>query len=150
MRRKIQEGLEFGPNATWTDYPKTKLLFMAASSDNLGLAEEVLENKRVDVNSWGSSENRTPLHVACHRGSQRVAKLLLSRGAVFNPRDRQGRTAEKQEVALNLIKCSPLVGKLDLILGSLVTTWRVRLPSLKAHGAFCAPTAFSAQQSAVP
>ena len=92
MRRKIQEGLEFGPNATWTDYPKTKLLYMAASSDNLGLAEEVLENKRVNVNSWGSAENWTPLHVACHRGSQRVAKLLLSRGAVFNPRDRQGRT----------------------------------------------------------
>ena len=92
MRKKIQEGLQFGPNATWTDYPKTKLLFMAASSDNLGLAEEVLENKRVNVNSFGSCENWTPLHVACHHGSLRVAKILLTRGAIFNPRDKQGRT----------------------------------------------------------
>ena len=92
MRKKIQEGLQFGPNATWTDYPKTKLLFMAASSDNLGLAEEVLEKKGVSVNSWGSCQNWTPLHVACHHGSLRVARLLLTRGAIFNPRDKQGRT----------------------------------------------------------
>ena len=92
MRRKIQDGLQFGPNATWRDYPKTKLLFMAASNDNLGLAEEVLENKGVCVNSWGSCQNWTPLHVACHHGSQRVARLLLTKGAIFNPRDKQGRT----------------------------------------------------------
>ena len=92
MRKKIQDGLQFGPNATWIDYPKTKLLFMAASSDNLGLAEEVLEKKGVCVNSWGSCQNWTPLHVACHHGSLRVARFLLSKGAIFNPRDKQGRT----------------------------------------------------------
>lgn len=92
IRKKIQDGLQFGPNATWTDYPKTKLLFMAASNDNFGLAEEVLEKKGVCVNSWGSCQNWTPLHVACHHGSLRVARLLLSRGAIFNPRDKQGQT----------------------------------------------------------
>ena len=35
----MQEGLEFGPNATWTNYPKTKLVFMAARTDNLAMAQ---------------------------------------------------------------------------------------------------------------
>jgi len=92
MRRKMQDGNEFGPNATWTNYPKTKQVFIAAKSDNIAMMKEV-HDKSVNLDAYGTCKLWTPLHVACFYGSQKVTKFLLSKRVVFNAVDRDGKTA---------------------------------------------------------
>jgi len=91
IRRKMQDGHEFGPNTTWTNYPKTKQVFMAAKSDNVAMLQEV-HDKSINLNAYGTCKLWTPLHVACFYGSLKVAKFLLSKRVVFNSVDRNGKT----------------------------------------------------------
>jgi len=91
IRRKMQDGHEFGPNTTWTNYPKTKQVFMAAKSDNIAMLQEV-HDKSINLNAYGTCKLWTPLHVACFYGSQKVTKFLLSKRVVFNSVDRNGKT----------------------------------------------------------
>jgi len=91
IRRKMQDGHEFGPNATWTNYPKTKQVFMAAKSDNIAILQEV-HDKSINLNAYGTCKLWTPLHVACFYGSQKVVKFLLSKRVVFNSMDKDGKT----------------------------------------------------------
>lgn len=91
IRRKMQNGHEFGPNATWKNYPKTKQVFMAAKTDNIAMLQEV-HDKSINLNAYGTCKLWTPLHVACFYGSQKVVKFLLSKRVVFNSKDRNGKT----------------------------------------------------------
>ena len=84
-------GLEFGPNATWRNFPKTKQVFMSARRDDLGNLKDVVDQS-VNLNAYGSCKYWTPLHVACFYGSQRVAKYLLEKKVIFNSKDRYGKT----------------------------------------------------------
>ena len=92
LRLKMFAGLEFGPNATWTNFPKTKQIFMAAKSDNIDMVRDVTEDKTVNLNAYGPCHYWTPLHVACFYGSIKVAKFLLEKNVIFNSRDRNGKT----------------------------------------------------------
>eukprot|EP00092_Neocalanus_flemingeri_P105693 GFUD01135498.1.p1 GENE.GFUD01135498.1~~GFUD01135498.1.p1 ORF type:complete len:616 (+),score=152.19 GFUD01135498.1:39-1850(+) len=91
MRKKMQDGHEFGPNATWKNYPKTKQVFMAAKSDNLAILQEVYDTT-INLNAYGTCKLWTPLHVACFYGSQKVVKFFLSKKVIFNSKDRNGKT----------------------------------------------------------
>lgn len=93
MRRRMFDGIEFGPNATWTNFPKTKQVFMAAKSDGVDMIKDVTEDDdTVNLNAYGTCHFWTPLHVACFYGSQKVAKFLLSKKVIFNSKDREGKT----------------------------------------------------------
>ena len=93
MRRRMFDGIEFGPNATWTNFPKTKQVFMAAKSDGVDMIKDVTEDDdTVNLNAYGTCHYWTPLHVACFYGSQKVAKFLLSKKVIFNSKDRDGKT----------------------------------------------------------
>ena len=92
LRRKMCDGLEFGPNATWTNFPKTKMVFMSAKKDNIDALKDVSEDGTANLNAYGTCKLWTPLHVACFYGSAKVAKYLLSKGVVFNSMDRDGKT----------------------------------------------------------
>ena len=93
MRRRMFDGIEFGPNATWTNFPKTKQVFMAAKCDGVDMIKDVTEDDdTVNLNAYGTCHYWTPLHVACFYGSQKVAKFLLSKKVIFNSKDRDGKT----------------------------------------------------------
>ena len=93
LRRKMFDGLEFGPNATWRNLPKTKQVFSAAKKDNVDMIKDVSEEENtVNLNAYGTCHYWTPLHVACFYGSQKVAKYLLSKKVIFNSQDRDGKT----------------------------------------------------------
>ena len=91
LRRKMFDGLEFGPNTTWTNFPKTKQIFMSAKRDDLANIKQVLDDS-VNLNAFGTCKLWTPLHVACFYGSQKVARFLLEKGVIFNSRDRDDKT----------------------------------------------------------
>ena len=91
LRRKMFDGLEFGPNATWWNFPKTKQIFMSAKRDDLQNIKDVVDQS-VNLNAYGTGKYWTPLHVACFYGSQKVAKYLLERKVIFNSKDRHGKT----------------------------------------------------------
>jgi len=92
LRRKMYNGLEFGPNATWRNFPKTKQVFMAAKSDNIDILTDVSSDKSVNLNAYGTCNLWTPLHVACFFGSQKAVKFLLRSKVIFNSLDRNGKT----------------------------------------------------------
>jgi len=92
LRRKMCDGLEFGPNATWTNFPKTKMVFMSAKKDNIDALKDVSEDGTANLNAYGTCKLWTPLHVASFYGSAKVTKYLLNRGVVFNSMDRDGKT----------------------------------------------------------
>ena len=85
------DGLEFGPNTSWTNFPKTKQIFMSAKKDDLANIKQVLDPS-VNLNAFGTCKLWTPLHVACFYGSQKVARFLLEKKVIFNSKDREGRT----------------------------------------------------------
>ena len=91
LRRKMYDGLEFGPNATWRNFPKTKMVFMSAKKDNVDALRDVTEDGTANLNAYGTCRLWTPLHVACFYGSAKVTKFLLSKGVVFNSMDRDGK-----------------------------------------------------------
>jgi ankyrin repeat protein len=66
-----------------------QLLFMACRGDVKGV--EDLLNEGIDVNSI-DLDGRTALHIAACEGHVQVAKLLLSRKANLDARDRWGST----------------------------------------------------------
>ena len=92
LRRKMFDGLEFGPNASWVNFPKTKQVFMAAKRDNIDALKDVSEDTTVNLNAYGTCHYWTPLHVACFYGSQKVVKFLLQKKVIFNSVDRDGKT----------------------------------------------------------
>ena len=66
---------------------------MACKSDKLELVKEVAARPGgVNLSAWGTCQLWTPLHVAAHHGSNRLVSYLLGHGAVWNSRDRAGRT----------------------------------------------------------
>ena len=67
MRRKTYQCIEYGPNATWIPFPKTKLMYMAAKTNNLDMAREVVGD--ANINAHGTCKLWTPLHVAAFEGS---------------------------------------------------------------------------------
>ncbi|XP_059304803.1 integrin-linked protein kinase 1-like [Lycium ferocissimum] len=68
-----------------------QLLFLACRGDANGV-KELLDNDDVDVNSI-DLDGRTALHIAACEGHVEVVKLLLSRKANIDARDRWGSTA---------------------------------------------------------
>ncbi|MBA0768384.1 hypothetical protein Gotri_017186, partial [Gossypium trilobum] len=66
-----------------------RLLFMACRGDTKGV--EDLLNEGMDVNGI-DLDGRTALHVAACEGHVEVVKLLLSRNANIDARDRWGST----------------------------------------------------------
>ena len=91
LRKKMFDGLEFGPNTTWRNFPKTKQIFMSAKRDDLENLKQIIDES-VNLNAYGSAKYWTPLHVACFYGSHKVAKYLLERKVIFNSRDRYDKT----------------------------------------------------------
>ena len=91
LRRKMFDGLEFGPNASWWNFPKTKQIFMSAKRDEIDKLKDVVDSS-VNLNAYGTCKYWTPLHVACFYGSQKVAKYLLEKKVIFNSADRYGKT----------------------------------------------------------
>ena len=90
--------LEFGPNATWWNFPKTKQIFMSAKRDDLQNLKDVVDQS-VNLNAYGTSRYWTPLHVACFYGSKKVAKYLTS---LIVPRKIQGEAeGEKSLLSAN-------------------------------------------------
>ena len=61
------ECIEYGPNASWMPFPKTKQLYLAAKKNNVTLAKE--SGKDANINAFGTCNNWTPLHVASFHGS---------------------------------------------------------------------------------
>ena len=95
LRRKMCAGLEFGPNTTWRNFPRTKQVFMAAKSDNIDMVREVADQDSgdpVNLNAYGTCHFWTPLHVAAFYGSAKVTKFLLNKKVIFNSVDRNGKT----------------------------------------------------------
>ncbi|GMY32909.1 integrin-linked protein kinase 1-like isoform X1 [Fagus crenata] len=68
-----------------------QLLFMACRGDAKGV-EDLLNEEGIDVNSI-DLDGRTALHIAACEGHVEVVKLLLSRKANIDARDRWGSTA---------------------------------------------------------
>uniref|UniRef100_A0A7N0REX4 Protein kinase domain-containing protein n=1 Tax=Kalanchoe fedtschenkoi TaxID=63787 RepID=A0A7N0REX4_KALFE len=69
--------------------PGFKLMYLANEGDLEGLKE--LLDEGVSVH-FRDVDDRTPLHVAACQGYVEVVELLLSRGAVVDPKDRWGST----------------------------------------------------------
>lgn len=67
-----------------------QLLFMACRGDAKGV-EDLLNEEGIDVNSI-DLDGRTALHIAACEGHVEVVKLLLSRKANIDARDRWGST----------------------------------------------------------
>ena len=67
IRRKALSGIEYGPNATWSSFPKTKLLFQAATNNDIDRAKEVIDESNIDA--YGTCKVWTPLHVTAFYGS---------------------------------------------------------------------------------
>ena len=68
MRKKTVDSLEFGPNASWIPFPRTKLIYTAAKTNNLEMAKEAIVQGNIDA--YGTCKHWTPLHVACFYGSK--------------------------------------------------------------------------------
>lgn len=76
MRKKTNDGLEFGPNASWMPFPKTKLLYTAAKTDNLEMTREACSEG--NINAYGTCKHWSPLHVAAFYGSKgKIIKILF-------------------------------------------------------------------------
>lgn len=86
-----QRGLEHGPNATWRNIYATKRLYLAAVTDDTKEAEAAVRDGAA-VDSVGSSEGLSPLHVAAEHDAVEVCKFLLDKGATSDPLDTNGHT----------------------------------------------------------
>ena len=73
IRRKTYQCIEYGPNATWVPFPKTKLLYMASKTNNIDMAREVIED--ANINAYGTCKLWTPLHIAAFEGSLGIKKI---------------------------------------------------------------------------
>ena len=60
MRKKTVDSLEFGPNASWIPFPRTKLIYTAAKTNNLEMAKEAIVQGNIDA--YGTCKHWTPLH----------------------------------------------------------------------------------------
>jgi len=89
MRKKTVDSLEFGPNASWIPFPRTKLIYTAAKTNNLEMAKEAIVQGNIDA--YGTCTHWTPLHVACFYGSKEVVEFLLIKGAIYNTKDTDGK-----------------------------------------------------------
>ena len=67
MRQRMMDCIEYGPNASWIPFPKSKQLYLAAKNNNLDLAKEA--GRDGNINAYGTCNHWTPLHVACYHGS---------------------------------------------------------------------------------
>lgn len=72
-----------------------QLLFMACRGDVRGV--EGLLNEGIDVNSI-NLDGRTALHIAASEGHVGVVKLLLTREANIDTRDRWGSTVKSHQL----------------------------------------------------
>lgn len=95
-----------------------QLLFMACRGDTKGL-EDLLDDG-IDVNSI-DLDGRTALHIAACEGHVDVVKLLLSRRANIDARDRWGSTVLPLSLSPFPLLTEPKFTKIHIFLSSIVS-----------------------------